>query len=87
LLFAKNKNGNYELISGLRILLVVQKLGHKTIKPEVIDTPQTDFDVKAYSFTENLVRKHADVVNPVAIDAITEAFRRYGSIKAVCSQI
>lgn len=75
----------------MRRLLAVQKLGQRTIKAQIIDPPssQTDFDAKkmAYSLTENLVRKGMDVVYPESIDAITEAFRKYGSIKDVSKQI
>jgi hypothetical protein len=49
----KKENGNCGLVSGLHKLLALQKLGHKTIKSQIIDFPQTDLIPKLYSLTDN----------------------------------
>jgi ParB family chromosome partitioning protein len=75
----KLDNGNYELIAGQRRFLAVKQLGWKTITAEVT-SQLSDFEAKMLSLSENIVRK--EMVDLDTIDAITEAFNKYGTKKA-----
>jgi ParB family transcriptional regulator, chromosome partitioning protein len=72
--------GKYELIAGQRRYLAVKQLGWNTIRAEIIDTPESSLQAKMLSLSENLVRK--EMIDLDTIDAVTEAFRTYGTKKA-----
>ena len=74
-------DGNYELIAGQRRFLAVKELGWNNIKAEIIEKPDEPLKAKMMSLTENIVRK--DMVDLDAIDAATEAYKKYGTLKAV----
>lgn len=78
------KNGKYELVTGQRRFLAVQQLGWRTIPAQIVDPPKSELEIKVRSLTENIVR--TDMVDQDTIDAVTEAYRHYGSIKAVSEE-
>lgn len=75
----KNEHGKYELLLGQRRFLALKELGHTTIKAEIVDPPKSPLEAKMRSLTENIVRK--GMIDQDTIDAITEAFRHYGTFK------
>src|SRR5262249_20653923 len=75
----------YEFVTGQRRFLAVKSLGLKTIRAGILaEKPAGDL-AKAISLTENMVRE--DMPAKDYIDACTELFRRYGSIKAVSEEL
>jgi ParB family transcriptional regulator, chromosome partitioning protein len=82
---AKIEDGAYEVITGQRRFLACKNLGHETIRAGVLDgRPEGDL-AKAISLTENMVRE--DMPLKDYIDACTELYKRYGSIKLVCEEL
>ncbi|WP_369055629.1 ParB/RepB/Spo0J family partition protein [Kineococcus terrestris] len=74
-------SGQYEVIAGQRRLLAIRLLGQPTIKALVRPKPADTFEAKAISLTENMLR--TDPSRADTIDACTELFMKYGTIKAV----
>ena len=75
----------YEVITGQRRYLAVERLGWETIKAGILDErPDGDFS-KAISLTENMVRE--DMSTKDYIDACTALYHRYGSIKTVSEEL
>lgn len=75
----------YEVITGQRRYLAVERLGWTSISAGILDH-RPDGDVsKAISLTENMVRE--DMSTKDYIDACTTLFHRYGSIKAVSEEL
>lgn len=79
------EGGRYEIVTGQRRFLAHQVLGEKTILAQVLDRPVDSFMAKAISLTENMLREEMDQKD--YIDACTELYRRYGSIKAVSEEL
>ena len=79
-------DGNeFEVITGQRRYLAVQRLGHSSISAGILDSrPDGDLS-KAISLTENMVRE--DMTARDYIDACTTLYHRYGSIKAVSEEL
>ena len=73
--------GKYEIITGQRRFLAHQELGMETIWAAVLDEHASDDDPKVLSITENLVR--LDLGRQDLIDACTNLYYRYGSVRAV----
>jgi len=71
----------YEVIAGQRRFLACQNLGHTTIKAMIHPRPADLTDRKALSLTENLLRTEPPRAD--TIDACTELFQKYGSVKLV----
>lgn len=75
----------YEIITGQRRFLAHLKLERKTILAQILDRRLEAHIAKAFSLTENMLRE--DMSTRDYIDACTELFRRYGSIKAVSEEL
>lgn len=82
---APTAEGRYEVVTGQRRFLAVQKLGWETIRAGVLDEAPTGNLAKAISLTENMVRE--DMPEKDYIDACTALYRHYGSIKAVSEEL
>ena len=78
-------SGGYEIITGQRRFLACQRLGFETIPAGVLDTRPLGGFAKAISLTENMVRENMSTKD--YIDACTELYRQYGTIKAVCEEL
>ncbi len=74
------KKGKYEILAGQRRFLACKQLGMKTIEA-VIRERKDETQAKALSLTENLMRR--DITQKEKIDACTELYKKYGTIKAV----
>ncbi len=74
----------YELLTGQRRFLAVQKLGWAKIPAVVLDKPKHDAEAKAISLTENFVRK--PLVTQDLVEACTQLYKFYGSLKAVAEE-
>ena len=82
----KDEEGTFEVITGQRRFLAVQELGWTHITAGILDSPVNDpLMAKAISLTENMVRE--EMTTRDYIDACTELYRRYGTIKAVCDEL
>ena len=79
-----DKSGKYEVLAGQRRLLACKKLGWTEIDAVVQETPVDASAGKVISLTENLVRR--DLPRKDKIDACTDLYHRYGSIKDVVSE-
>ena len=77
----QKEDGKYELIAGQRRFLAVKELGWENIKVEIIEKPENLYKAKMISLIENTVRKA--MVDLDAIDAATEIYEKYGSLKVV----
>lgn len=78
-----DKPGKYEILTGQRRFLAHKKLGKKTILA-IVRTDKIDEAVaKGISVTENVMR--LDLTKKELIDACTSLFKKYGSIKDVCT--
>jgi ParB family chromosome partitioning protein len=77
--------GRYEIIAGQRRWLAAKELGWTSIRAVVFDEEIGEPTARAISISENLVR-HAVEQNDM-IDACTELYRRYGSIRAVVEEV
>jgi ParB family chromosome partitioning protein len=75
----------YEIIAGQRRWLAMQRLGKKTILCAILGDPVNAATARALSISENVVRRdlHANDL----IDACTELYRKYGSIKTVAEEL
>lgn len=82
---APTDDGNYEIVTGQRRFLAAQKLGWTEIPAGVLDKKPEEGIAKAISLTENMVRE--DMGQRDYIDACTELYKRYGSIKAVSEEL
>lgn len=51
------EDGRYELITGQRRLIAVEKLGWKTITAKILPSKPTDVFAKAISLSENIIRE------------------------------
>lgn len=78
-------NGRFEIVTGQRRFLACQKLGLPTIAAQVLENAVDDAVAKAISLTENMVRE--DMNTRDYVDACTELFRKYGTIKAVSEEL
>lgn len=74
------KPGKYEVLAGQRRFLAVKLLGWETIEA-VKHERKGEIQNKVLSLTENLMRR--DVSQREKIDACTDLFRKYDSIKGV----
>ena len=78
-----DKPGKYEILTGQRRFLAHKKLGKTTILA-IVRTDQVDEGLaKGISVTENVMR--VDLTKKELIDACTSMFKKYGSIKDVCT--
>ena len=78
-------DGTYEVVTGQRRYLAVERLGWPSISAGILDhRPDGDLS-KAISLTENMVRE--DMRTSDYIDACTTLFHRYNSIKAVSEEL
>lgn len=82
---APSQDGGYEVVTGQRRFLAVTKLGWTSIRAGVLDEMPNGDMAKAISLTENMVR--LEMSEKDYIDACTELFRHYGSIKAVSDEL
>ena len=78
-------DGTYEVITGQRRYLAVERLGWESISAGILDHNPDDDISKAISLTENMVRE--DMSSRDYIDACTTLFHRYGSIRAVSEEL
>lgn len=77
------KAGKYEILTGQRRFLAHKKLGKKTILA-IVRTDKIDENLaKGISVTENVMR--VDLTKKELIDACTSLFKKYGTIKDVCT--
>ncbi|MFF4197864.1 ParB/RepB/Spo0J family partition protein [Nonomuraea sp. NPDC001831] len=74
----------FEVIAGQRRFLAFKQMGHSTIKAVIRPRPIDLTERKALSLTENLIR--TDPARADTIDACTELYQKYGSIKDVASK-
>jgi ParB family transcriptional regulator, chromosome partitioning protein len=87
----KLDDGKYEIVTGQRrflahrLLLQRGMLPNGSIKAQILAEQLDPIIAKAISLTENMVRE--DMASSDYIDACTELFRRYGSIKAVSEEL
>lgn len=85
IVLAPMDDDRYEVITGQRRYLAVDRLGWSSISAGILDH-RPDGDVsKAISLTENMVRE--DMATRDYIDACTTLFHRYNSIKAVSEEL
>lgn len=77
-------DGKYELLTGQRRFLAVQRLGWKTIPAVILKKPTSEAFAKAISLTENFVR--AALPYQDLVDACTVLHRHYGSLKVVAEE-
>jgi ParB family chromosome partitioning protein len=77
------KKGKYEILAGQRRFLACKQLGMKMIDAVVRQRPD-ETRAKALSLTENLMRR--DITQKEKIDACTELYKKYGTIKAVIEE-
>jgi ParB family transcriptional regulator, chromosome partitioning protein len=80
----KLPNGNYEVLAGQRRFLACRKLGHQTIRANVLDIADDEELKVAISLTENLVR--LGNTQKEKIDACTKLYKKYASIKDVAAE-
>ncbi|WP_170149190.1 ParB/RepB/Spo0J family partition protein [Geodermatophilus normandii] len=80
----EGESGRYEVIAGQRRYLACRQLGHSYIKAVIRPQVEDITDRKALSLTENLVRTDPDRAD--TIDACTELYQKYGSVKDVASR-
>lgn len=78
------ENGGYGIISGQRRFLAVTQLGWKTIPATILESAMTLGDLRTLSLTENVVR--VPMTDQDMMDAVTELFRMYGSIKMIAKE-
>lgn len=78
-------DGKYEVVTGQRRFLAVTKLNWDSITAGILSEAPSGNMAKAISLTENMVRE--DMPEKDYIDACTELFRHYGSIKAVSEEL
>ena len=81
---ASSTGGYFEVLMGQRRMLAHQRLGLKTIRAVVIDTPLDATTAKVLSLTENLIRRELDRRD--VIDACTILYHKYGSAQAVADE-
>lgn len=74
----------FEVLAGQRRFLACTQLGHKTIKAIIRGRPEDVMERKAISITENLMR--TDPQRADTIDACTELYQKYGSVKDVAEK-
>lgn len=75
--------GKYEILTGQRRFLAHQLLGKKAIRATIREKAD-ERTAKAISVTENLVRRDPHVAD--LIDACTDLYKKYGSIKQVAEE-
>lgn len=78
-----DKPNKYEIVAGQRRFLAVKSLGHKTIEA-IVRERRDETHAKVLSLTENMMRR--DVTQKEKIDACTELFKKYGSVKHVVEE-
>jgi ParB family transcriptional regulator, chromosome partitioning protein len=79
-----DKEGKYEVLAGQRRLLACEKLGWTEIEAVIREAPADEYAAKAISLTENMLR--LDPARADKIDACTDLYRKYGSIKDVVAR-
>lgn len=75
----------YEIITGQRRFLACQRLGFEKVPAGILEIRPAGKFAKAISLTENMVRENMPTKD--YIDACTELYRQYGSIKSVCEEL
>jgi ParB family chromosome partitioning protein len=81
ILVSPKAEDRYEVVTGQRRFLAHQYLGRETIRATILAEPIEPEIAKAISLTENMVRQNLSTKD--YIDACTELFRTYGSIKKI----
>lgn len=74
-------DGRYEVVTGQRRFLAHQHLECETIRATILAEAIKPEIAKAISLTENMVRQNLSTQD--YIDACTELYRKYGSIKKI----
>ncbi|AFZ24687.1 ParB-like partition protein [Cylindrospermum stagnale PCC 7417] len=77
----RKADGRYEVVTGQRRFLAHQHLEYETIRATILSKPVEPGFAKAISLTENMVRQNLSTQD--YIDACTELYREYGSIKKI----
>src|SRR4051812_26903198 len=75
-----HKKGKYEILAGQRRFLACKEIGMKTIEA-IVREKKDETHAKVVSLTENLMRR--DVTQKEKIDACTDLYKKYGTIKNV----
>ena len=75
----------YEIVAGQRRWLAMKELGYEYISAAVLEDVVDEGTARAISISENLIRH--DVGSKDLIDACTNLYRKYGSIKAVADDL
>lgn len=75
----------YEIVAGQRRYLAARRLNWETIQATVFDEQLDEASTRALSISENLIRQ--DLTAKDLIDACTELYRKYGSVKAVSEEL
>ena len=81
---SENDPAKFEVLAGQRRFLACQQLGKPTIKAVVRARPEDLMQRKALSLTENLLR--TDPQRADTIDACTELYQKYGSVRDVAEK-
>lgn len=78
-------DGMFEIIAGQRRFLAMRHLGRESILAAILDEPLDAANARALSISENVVRRNLDAKD--LIDACTDLYRKYGSIKSVADEL
>lgn len=76
--------GKYEILTGQRRFLAMQRLQLPTIWAAIVDRQVDEVEAKVISLTENLLRR--DLNNRDLIDACTALYKKYGTVQAVVDE-
>jgi len=79
-----NEEGKFEIITGQRRFLAHKLLKKEKIMACILDQEISETEAKVLSITENMVR--SDLPRKDLIDACTDLYRKYGSIKDVVEE-
>jgi ParB family transcriptional regulator, chromosome partitioning protein len=80
----QGQEGYYEILAGQRRWLAMCKIGAQDIMAAIIAERPEDDVASALSISENLVRRDLSALD--LIDACTNLYRKYGSVKAVADK-
>ncbi len=78
---ADDEDDTYKIVAGQRRWLAMKALGMRTIRALVLGMPPEDTTARAMSLAENVIRRDVDTKDKV--DACTELYRKYGTVKDV----
>lgn len=78
------REGHYEVLAGQRRWLAMRELGAQDITAAIIAEKPDDDVASALSISENLVRRDLSTLD--LIDACTNLYHKYGSVKAVADK-